>query len=170
MYFCIFGFQRLVWWPKCTPASSNSFMVSAAMAPPSPSVCLRRTHGRGPHRVLPGVRDGTLCRVLRVDPHVLLAEVAGPDPLLAASKPQIDRDRVLRLAHRLADPIEAGAFSQGTALDQRLVVEENRHPVLVHLRRGLAERHHDAPPVRVLAVDGRLHERRVRDATRGEER
>src|SRR2546428_7731444 len=35
MYFCIFGFQRLVWWPKCTPASSSSFIVKAAMDPPS---------------------------------------------------------------------------------------------------------------------------------------
>jgi hypothetical protein len=26
MYFFILGFQRLVWWPKWTPASSNSFM------------------------------------------------------------------------------------------------------------------------------------------------
>src|SRR5713101_35052 len=32
MYFCILGFQRLVWWPKCTPASSSSFMVSAAIS------------------------------------------------------------------------------------------------------------------------------------------
>src|ERR1700675_1884353 len=32
MYFCILGFQRFVWWPKCTPASSSSFMVSAAIS------------------------------------------------------------------------------------------------------------------------------------------
>src|SRR2546428_252890 len=39
MYFCIFGFQRLVWWPKCTPASSSSFIVNVAIRlspPPSP--------------------------------------------------------------------------------------------------------------------------------------
>src|SRR3990172_3223711 len=40
MYFCILGFQRLVWWPKCTPASSSSFMVSAAISVSS-SVGLR---------------------------------------------------------------------------------------------------------------------------------
>src|ERR1700730_14687312 len=35
MYSFIFGFQRRVWWPKCTPASSNSFMViSTAKFPP----------------------------------------------------------------------------------------------------------------------------------------
>src|SRR5688500_13303959 len=29
MYFFIFGFQRRVWWPKWTPASSRSFMVTS---------------------------------------------------------------------------------------------------------------------------------------------
>src|SRR6266536_3577451 len=28
MYSFIFGFQRRTWWPKCTPASSNSFIVT----------------------------------------------------------------------------------------------------------------------------------------------
>jgi hypothetical protein len=28
------GFQRLVWWPKWTPASSSSFMVMLAKIPP----------------------------------------------------------------------------------------------------------------------------------------
>jgi hypothetical protein len=27
----IFGFQRLVWCPKCTPASSSSFIETTAM-------------------------------------------------------------------------------------------------------------------------------------------
>src|SRR5437867_6208706 len=27
MYSFIFGFQRFVWWPKCTPASSRSFIA-----------------------------------------------------------------------------------------------------------------------------------------------
>src|SRR5438105_15806117 len=27
MYSFIFGFHRFVWWPKCTPASSRSFMA-----------------------------------------------------------------------------------------------------------------------------------------------
>src|SRR6185437_7686366 len=34
MYCFIFGFQRFVWWPKCTPASSSSFIVIAAKLPP----------------------------------------------------------------------------------------------------------------------------------------
>jgi hypothetical protein len=27
----IFGFQRLVWWPKCTPASKSSRMLTTGM-------------------------------------------------------------------------------------------------------------------------------------------
>src|SRR3972149_10640633 len=34
MYSFIFGFQRRVWWPKGTPASSSSFMVKVATGPP----------------------------------------------------------------------------------------------------------------------------------------
>src|SRR6185436_9102873 len=33
----IFGFQRFVWWPKWTPASSSSFMETVG-APPAPCV------------------------------------------------------------------------------------------------------------------------------------
>src|SRR5262249_45719541 len=31
MYGFIFGFQRLVWWPKCTPASSRFFIVTSVI-------------------------------------------------------------------------------------------------------------------------------------------
>src|SRR5579863_8859041 len=41
MYSFILGFQRLVWCPKWTPASSNSFMVIVANEPPC-SVCILR--------------------------------------------------------------------------------------------------------------------------------
>src|SRR5262249_16080478 len=35
MYSFIFGFHRLTWWPKCTPASSSSFIVTVANVPPN---------------------------------------------------------------------------------------------------------------------------------------
>src|SRR6185295_10988084 len=35
MYSFIFGFQRFVWWPKCTPASSRSFIAIPGKLPPS---------------------------------------------------------------------------------------------------------------------------------------
>src|SRR5688572_15968831 len=35
MYSFIFGFHRFVWWPKCTPASSRSFIAIPGKVPPS---------------------------------------------------------------------------------------------------------------------------------------
>src|SRR5687768_6607235 len=35
MYSFIFGFHRFVWWPKCTPASSRSFIAIPGKLPPS---------------------------------------------------------------------------------------------------------------------------------------
>jgi hypothetical protein len=34
MYAFIFGFQRFVWWPKWTPASSRSFNAMPVKLPP----------------------------------------------------------------------------------------------------------------------------------------
>src|SRR4051794_40322677 len=64
----IFGFQRRVWWPKWTPASSNSFMETTGMrAPFSVSIAIlrrasresrRRTRGHRPRKgAPPGRRD-----------------------------------------------------------------------------------------------------------------
>src|SRR4026208_2000940 len=35
MYSFIFGFHPFVWWPKCTPASSRSFIAIPGKLPPS---------------------------------------------------------------------------------------------------------------------------------------
>src|SRR4051794_32132379 len=35
MYSFIFGFQRFVWWPKCTPASSRSLTAIGVKRPPA---------------------------------------------------------------------------------------------------------------------------------------
>src|SRR5579884_2860768 len=35
MYSFILGFHRRVWWPKCTPASRNSFIVIFDKSPPT---------------------------------------------------------------------------------------------------------------------------------------
>src|ERR1700675_3089568 len=108
MYFCILGFQRFVWCPKWTPASSSSFIVSPAIVPPVrfASAAPFRGPSRAPHRLSRGVRDG-LRRVLRVDPHVLLGQVARPHAILAAAQAEIDGDRILRSSHDLADPADA---------------------------------------------------------------
>src|SRR5687768_847363 len=100
MYFCIFGFQRFVWWPKCTPASSSSFTVNAAIAPPSSVVPPpgERWAPWPPHRVVRGVRDprrplcgrrGRSRGVLRVEPDVLLGKVARHDGVLAAAETEV---------------------------------------------------------------------------------
>src|SRR3954454_1760959 len=48
----IFGFQRRVWWPKWTPASSSSFMETTGMvAPFSVSIAVHRRASRGSRRV-----------------------------------------------------------------------------------------------------------------------
>src|SRR5437660_5016957 len=167
MYFCIFRFQRLVWWPKCTPASSSSFIVSVAMRPPS--VCPPPRSGASLRPNVRGVRDGALRRVLAVDPYVLLTEVAGEDLLLSAPQPQVDRDGVLLPSHDLPDPLEAHAIPQHAPLDHALVLEQDRDLLLLHARRRLYEGHHDPPPVGVGAVDRGLHERRVRHAARGQQ-
>src|SRR4051812_43382235 len=115
MYFCIFGFHRFVWWPKWTPASSSSFMVSAAMYPPS--VGLRRAQERSgrSHRKCAAC-EIELRRVLPVEPYVLFAQIAHPDPVLAPAQPQVDHELVLTASHDLADALHAHAFSLDTAL------------------------------------------------------
>ena len=46
----IFGFQRRVWWPNCTPASSSCFMVTTAMLVLFSRFCVARA-GRLDDRV-----------------------------------------------------------------------------------------------------------------------
>src|SRR6267142_1763370 len=53
MYSFIFGFQRRTWWPKCTPASNNSFIVTVTkkLSPLCQSVfSTRRDRGLGNFR------------------------------------------------------------------------------------------------------------------------
>src|SRR3954451_14104014 len=53
----IFGFQRRVWWPKWTPASSSSFMETTGMrAPFSVSIAILRRASRGSRRRTRGHR------------------------------------------------------------------------------------------------------------------
>src|SRR5262247_3262298 len=160
MYFCILGFQRLVWWPKCTPASSNSFIVRAAMRPPlgcpPPRGGSSRSALRPPDRWVRGVCDGSLRRVLAVDPHVLLGQVAGPDPILTPPQPEVDRDVVGLRSHDLPNPVQAHSFFQQTPLHQGLVPDGEGDPVLLDPGGRLADGHHDPAPVRVVTIDGGL--------------
>src|SRR6476619_5153899 len=67
MYSFIFGFHRLVWWPKCTPASSRSFNAIATKKPPLPVAELEAL-ARSGHTVLLALFRA---RVAREEPFVL---------------------------------------------------------------------------------------------------
>src|SRR5882724_866296 len=41
----IFGFQRLVWWPKCAPASSRSLIVTAVKTGSPSSLACSLSYG-----------------------------------------------------------------------------------------------------------------------------
>ena len=132
-----------------------------------PRLCLRRALGaiRAPHRWCRGVRD----HVRHVVYFALMRTYSSErsrrhHPVLARAQAQVDGNGVLRPAHHLVDLLEPCALAQHAALDDGLVAEGDAHPRLFHARGRLSERHHDAPPVGVLPVDGRLHQRGVRHA------
>src|SRR5438094_724591 len=136
--------------------SPVSFIFRAAMGPPS--VRLRRAQqarpgGRAPPPKVRGVCNGELRRVLGVEPHVLLAQIARPHAVLAASESQIDPNLVFRQSHDLPNPFQTHAFLHHPPLDQGLVTESDPHFGRVDPGRRLPEGHHDPSPVGVLAVD-----------------
>src|SRR5687768_17797749 len=104
-----------------------------------PSVSLRRaTSRRGDDRWYAACELEFLGRVLAVDPHVLLGEVARPHALFAAPETEVDDDLVLRPPHDLSNAVQAHAFPQHAALDHFFVVEGDGHLLLLHPRRRLA--------------------------------
>src|SRR6185295_16491579 len=168
MYFAIFGFQRLVWWPKWTPASRSSFMVICAIAGYLRSVCLRapcglRSSRRPPptsERVCGGLaRSGVYLNVVR-------REVAGPDVILRGAEAQVDRDRDLGLGQLRLHPVPAHAVAQPAPGGHLLLPVPDPDPILLDRDACRAERRHDATPVRVAPGHGRLEQVRVRDGAR----
>src|SRR5208282_3875851 len=86
IYSFIFGFQRRVWWPKWTPASSNSFMeISTAKGPPYST----RHRGSAFATMRESRAAKPVCRRLAG------RGFARPAPILRAG---MDRDRCLALA------------------------------------------------------------------------
>src|SRR5262249_62330705 len=101
--------------------------------------------GRPAARATPksrGVCDGELRRVLGVEPHVLLAQITGPDAVLAAPQPQIDRDVVFPTLHDLLNPLRTYTFLLHPPLEQELIDAGDGHLILLDPRRALADRHH----------------------------
>src|SRR3990170_1787026 len=86
----IFGFQRRVWWPKWTPASRSSRMVTTDKTAPFFGLCGASTGGA---RAEPGLAPGTPARP---DRRVVEREPGGMEEL--AREPQIARSAVNRIA------------------------------------------------------------------------
>ena len=108
MYFCIFGFQRLVWWPKWTPASSSSFMVMLAMGIlPSVRLARRTPAAPGSDRTdLRGVRDGELLRRVYLERTYSSVRSQVQTRSSPRPRPEVDRDVILRLAQIGLDPVQ----------------------------------------------------------------
>src|SRR5437867_12161807 len=154
MYSFIFGFQRLVWCPKWTPASSSSFMVTAGATLASTLVAKKRlldcaSPGRRPG--FPASRQAGGSRL----PSLPLAELeATARALLAVLLPLLDPG-VPREEPRLLQPLAQlqvdHAQGAGDAVAQRArlgrdaaAVQLRLHVVLVvrlgH-REGLLDEH-----------------------------
>src|SRR5262249_58797563 len=109
MYFAIFGFHRLVWWPKWTPASSSSFIVIWDIPPPwlrfsPPRPGLRPFRASPP---MPGrVRDRASAGA-RVYLNVVLRQVAGPHVVVPAAQPEVHHHRDVVLGQLGLHPLPA---------------------------------------------------------------
>src|SRR4051795_13245699 len=107
----IFGFQRRVWWPKCTPASNSCFILTTATAAP-PSVPVDRSRERrsdvpsappwdpraaGVCACEPGILPG-IAAIVAVDPDVHGGRIV---PLLIGEGREMDAGRQVARAEQL---------------------------------------------------------------------
>src|SRR5829696_4164475 len=106
MYCFIFGFQRFVWCPKWTPASSKSFNAMPLKLPPRLSLAELEAFARSLLPVLLAFLD---------------ARVAGQEPRLLQPLPEFD----VELDQRPGDsqPQRAGLAGDAAAGDGRQHVE-----------------------------------------------
>src|SRR3954451_24815176 len=115
--------------------------------------------------------DGASAAVVAVDLDIGLGQIAGPDPRLAAPETEIDPHPdliVLHVGRRRGLVVVGIARPLGRDAD---VAERDRQPVGLARLAGFADRHYDPAPIRILAGDRGLDQRRVgdrqRDATGG---
>src|SRR3954471_13073421 len=108
----IFGFQRFVWWPKCTPASSRSFNAIPFKVPP-----LLTAIGTLPFAELEALARALLPVLLAfLDPRV-----AGQEAFLLELRPQFEV--VLDQRPRDAEAQRAGLAGDAAAGNRREHVE-----------------------------------------------
>ena len=109
----------------------------------------RSSHGSGP--------------VVRVDPHVLGAEIARPDGRRGRAGAEIDRQREI-FSLQIRGGVRRALVVRPAVLEQDDRSRWSRPPRAQLERHAGAAGDGDEPsPVRVAAVDRRLHERRVGD-------
>src|SRR5260370_22002378 len=94
--------------------------------------------------------------VIAVDRDIFLGEVAGQHAVAAFAQAERDFDLDLRILHRARDfGLVIGRIARATAGDAD-TVERDRQPVAVGGLAGLADHHHHATPIGVLAGDRAL--------------
>src|SRR5690348_3352536 len=95
--------------------------------------------------------DSSSAPVVGIDLDIAVGEIAGPDPRLAAADPDIDLDADIAALDVLGngrlvvagDTLALGGDQHAADLDRELVA--------IRFLAGLADRHDDAAPIRVLA-------------------
>ncbi len=100
--------------------------------------------------------------VVAVDRDIFLGEIAGQHAVAALAETERDLDLDLRVLHRRGYfRLVVGRIARA-ALGDADAVERDRQLVAVGGLAGLADRHHHAAPIGVLAGDRGLHQRRIR--------
>src|SRR3954449_1034672 len=97
--------------------------------------------------------------VIPVDRDILLGEVAGQHAIAALAEAERDLDRDLRRLHRLRHLSLVIGRIACAALGDADAVEGDRQLVAIGRLARLADRHHHATPIGVLAGNRRLHQR-----------
>src|SRR5688500_6807293 len=89
--------------------------------------------------------------VVTIDGDVFLGEIAGQYAVLAAAEAERDLERALRALHRLRHPGFVVRWIARAFVGDADAAEPDRELVAVGGLAGLADRHHHAAPVGILA-------------------
>src|SRR5580658_6605388 len=102
-----------------------------------------------------------LAAVIAVDRDILFGEIAGQHAVAAFAEAERDFERDLGLLHRRRDgSLVIGRIARAIMRDAD-AVEPDRQPIAVGRLAGLADRHHHATPIGVLARNRGLDQRRI---------
>ena len=125
MYSFIFGFHRFVWWPKCTPASSRSFIAIPGKLPPFLRMNYRLLNWNRLRAPASPYFLRSLTRESDVEQPVLLQ-------LAAQLRVELDERARNAEAHRAGLTIDAAAGDRGEDVELVAGLREQQRPP--HLR------------------------------------